>query len=205
LQLDENERSHLFLLALKQPPPLATYSTPAISPTLQQFLNQLTTVPAAAVDSRLNMVAWNKAYYALFGDRSTGSERERNLIWLFFTSPLSRQRNKEWEELARVFLAQFRVGYGRFSEDPWWAEQIAELSKVSPEFRELWARHDVQSVSEGHKTFYHPIVGELHFKFILLQTVDASDLRVLVHLPCDPVTATKVEQLTGCNFDIKLS
>jgi hypothetical protein len=33
------------------------------------------------------------------------------------------------------------------------------------EFRELWARHDVRSVSEGRKTMHHPLVGELAFDF----------------------------------------
>src|SRR5436305_3290 len=58
LQLDANEREHLFLLALRQPPPVETFSPPTISPTLQQFLNQLGTIPASVVDARLNVVAW---------------------------------------------------------------------------------------------------------------------------------------------------
>ncbi len=103
------------------------------------------------------------------------SERERNLIWRLF-SPPSQQRNEEWEKLARVYLAQFRAGYGRFINDPWWAEQIAELNRISPEFRELWPRQDVLNVSEGRKTMHHPLAGELSFDFLWLQTVDSSDL-----------------------------
>jgi len=41
LQLDANERAHLFLLAVRQPPPVETFAPPTISPTLQQFLEQL--------------------------------------------------------------------------------------------------------------------------------------------------------------------
>src|SRR5436190_23024213 len=67
LQLDANERTHLFLLALRQPPPVETFSPPTISPTLQQFLNQLETTPACVVDSRLNVVARNKAHCVVFG------------------------------------------------------------------------------------------------------------------------------------------
>src|SRR6478609_1534604 len=43
LQLDANEREHLFLIALRQPAPVETFSAPAISRTLQHFLNQLGT------------------------------------------------------------------------------------------------------------------------------------------------------------------
>ena len=195
LQLDVNERAHVFLLALSQPPPVETFSPPTVSPTLQQFLNQLGTTPACAVDARLNVVAQNVAHCAVFGDYATSSERERNLIWRLFTSP-ARQRNEEWEELARVYLAQFRAEYGRFINDPWWAKQIAELSEISPRFRELWACHDVLNVSEGRKTMHHPLAGELTFDFLWLQTVDSRDLRLLIHTPRrNSGTADKIERL----------
>jgi transcriptional regulator with XRE-family HTH domain len=196
LQLDANERAHLFLLAFRQPPPpVETFSPMTISPTLQQFLTQLGTIPACVVDPRLTVVAWNAACRVVFGDFATRSERERNLIWLLFTAPL-RQANEEWEELARVYLAQFRAGYGRFINDPWWATQIAELSRISPEFREVWACHDVLNVSEGRKTMHHPLAGELIFDFLWFHTVDPSDLRLLIHTPrSNSGTAEKIERL----------
>src|SRR5215813_4585861 len=43
LQLDDSERTYLFLLALRQPPPVETFSPPTISPTVQLFLDQLGT------------------------------------------------------------------------------------------------------------------------------------------------------------------
>ena len=201
LLLDANERAHLFLLALRQPPPVETFSPTAISSTLHQFLTQLGTIPACMVDARLNVVAWNAASRVVFGDFATRTAQERNLIWQLFTSP-ARQANEEWEELARVYLAQFRAGYGRFINDPWWATQIAELTRISPEFRELWTRHDVLNVSEGRKTVHHPLVGALAFDFIWFQTVDARDLRLLIHTPrSHSGTAEKIEQLLALSSE----
>ena len=195
LQLDMNERAHLFLLALRQPPPVESFSSTAISPTFQQFLNQLGTIPACVVDARLNVVTWNAVFRVVFGDYATLSEQERNLIWRLFTLP-SRQGSEEWEEIARVYVAQFRAGYGRFINDPWWTQQIAELSRISPEFRQLWDRHDVLNVSEGQKTIHHPLVGELAFEFLFFQTVDSSGLRLLIHTPRNNSgTTEKIEQL----------
>ncbi len=195
LQLDANERAHLFVLAHGQPPPVESFSSTTISLTLQQFLNQLGTIPACVVDTRLNVIAWNTAYCVVFGDFATLSERERNLIWRLFTLPLP-QGNKEWEEIARVFVAQFRAEYGRFINDPWWAKRITELSRISPEFRQLWNRHDVLNVSEGRKTMHHPLVGELCFDFLWLQAVDSSDLRLLIHTHRNNSgTTEKIEQL----------
>src|SRR5579859_6709525 len=56
LQLDANERAHLFVLAHSQPPPVETFIPPTISPALQQFLDHLGTIPASIVDARLNIV-----------------------------------------------------------------------------------------------------------------------------------------------------
>ncbi len=194
LRLDENERKHLFLLVLRQPPPVDAFSHTTISPTLQHFLNQLGTSPACVIDARLDVVAWNKAFRAVFGDCETQSERERNLIWRIFTSPAL--KNAQWEEHTRLYLAHFRAGYDRFIEDPWWATQIAELNRISSEFRELWARHDVLNVSEGRKLMHHPFVGEMAFEFLWFQTVDSSDLRLLVHTPrSNSGTANKIERL----------
>ena len=197
LQLDTDERTHLFLLALKQPPPVETFSPMTINPAFQQFLQQLGTTPACVVDARLNVVEWNTAFHATIGGYSVMmSERERNMIWRLFTSPLLQEESEQGEKLARVFLAQFRAGYGRFINDPWWSTQIAELSRISPAFRELWARHDVISRPEGWKSIHHPLVGELTLDFFLLQAVDSSDLRLLIYSPrSNSGTAEKIERL----------
>jgi transcriptional regulator with XRE-family HTH domain len=203
LQLNADERTHLFFLALRQPPPIETFSSETISPIFQQFLQQLGTTPACVIDARLSVVEWNRAFHVVIGGISgyatAVSERERNMIWRLFTPPLVRQGNEEWEKLASVFLAQFRAGYGRFINDPWWGEQIAELSRVSPAFRELWSRHDVLNRPEGGKTIPHPLVGELTLDFFLLQPVDACDLRLLIYSPrSNSGTAEKIERLLAC-------
>lgn len=205
LQLDTDERTHLFLLALNQPPPIETFSPMTITPTFQQFLQQLGTTPACVLDARLNVVEWNRAFYATIGVLSSYSatmpERERNMIWRLFTSPLLRKGSKEGEQLARAFLAQFRAGYGRFINDPWWGTQIAELSRISPAFRELWARHDVINRPEGCKLIHHPLVGELTLDFFLLQEGDSCDLRLLIYSPrSNSGTTEKIERLLAFEY-----
>ena len=203
LQLDTDERTHLFLLALNQPPPIETFSPMPIAPIFQQFLQQLGTTPACVIDARMNVLDWNTAFQATIGGYSAMmSERERNMIWRLFTPPLVRKESEEWEKLARVFLAQFRAGYGRFINDPWWATQIAELSRISPEFRELWARHDVANSPEGWKLIHHPLVGELSLDFFLLQTADSCNLRLLIYSPrTNSGTAEKIERLLAFEQD----
>jgi transcriptional regulator with XRE-family HTH domain len=193
LRLDDNERTYLFLLALRQPPPVETFSPAILSPTLQLFLDQLGTTPACVVDARLNVVARNRAHEAVFGTHDGQSERNRNIIWRIFTQP--GPKSPHWEAFVRMILAQFRAEYGRFVEDPWWAKQIADLSEISPEFRDLWARPDVFNALEGHKSFDHPRVGELAFEFLWLLAVNSPDLRIFVYTPRSKETAEKIARL----------
>jgi transcriptional regulator with XRE-family HTH domain len=201
--LDANERAHLFLLALRQPPPVDTYTPPTISPALQRFLDQLGLTPACAVDARLNVLACNAPFRLIFGDYPNASEQNQNLIWRLFTKPHT-SHSAEWEELLRIYVAQFRAEYGRFINDPWWAKQIDDLSQISPKFRELWARHDVLNVTEGWKKLHHPVEGELIFDFLIVQTVDASGLRLLIHTPrTGSGTAEKIERLLAAEAQSK--
>ena len=113
-----------------------------------------------------------------------------------FTNPVSRKVNEHWREIATAYLAEFRASYGRFINDPWWTDMIAELSAVSPEFREIWPHHDVVHLSEGHKLLHHPIIGDLDFDILWLQTVESGDLRLLFHTPRPETdTAAKIQRL----------
>jgi transcriptional regulator with XRE-family HTH domain len=209
LHLDANERAHLFVLALRQLPPVESSAPPTPSPILLQFLDHMGAAPTIITDPRLTVVAVNAAFRVVFGVYMTPSEqsdgdarmdeRNRNMIWHLFTSPFMRREGKAWWDISRIYLAQFRAEYGRFITDPWWTEQITELSQISPEFRELWARHDVLTVTEGQKTMLNEQVGELTFDFLWLKAVDGSDLRLLMHLP-RPNTGTteKIAHLLAC-------
>ncbi|KIL40945.1 transcriptional regulator [Gordoniibacillus kamchatkensis] len=197
LQLNENERRHLFLLALGQQPPETAPSSPVISETLQNVLDLLGTAPALVTDVRLNVVAWNKAAALVFGDYGSMPEKEKNTVWRTFTSPFIRELLQDyWEAHARRRLAQFRAGYGRFVGDPWWTELIAGLHEASAEFRAWWPRHDVLGAPEGRKLLHHPAAGELAFEHITFQVNDAPDLKVMVNTPLDDYgTADKMKRL----------
>ena len=160
---------------------------------MQLFLDQLGTTPAYLVDARFNSVARNRAHCVVFGIHEGESERDRNMIWRVFT--FRGVKDADWWAFARLCLAQFRAEYGRFIGDPWWAKQIAELSAVSPEFRDLWARPDVLNVLEGRKSIDHPLVGELVFDFLWLQVVNSPDLRLFVYTPHSKETVDKIVQL----------
>lgn len=196
LQLDSNERNHLFMLALQQLPADLTPAESTISPAVQSFLDLQGTSLAYVTDQRLNIVAWNRAASLIYGNYEAMSTRERNTVWRTFTSPYVRQLLQEnWEAHARHRLAQFRISYGKFAGDPWWMEIIEELNQASPDFRAWWPKHDVLNGPEGKKINHHPTAGLLVFDQISFFVSDASHLTVTINLPSNDDTTSKLSKL----------
>lgn len=184
LQLDSNERKHLFLLALQQLPADLPPAESAINPSLQRFLDLQGTSPTMVMDQRLNIVAWNRVASLIYGDYEGMSARERNSVWRTFTSPYIRELLQDtWETHARHRLAQFRANYGKFAGDPWWMAFIEELNQASEEFRTWWPEHDVLNGPEGVKINYHPAVGRIAFHQISFFVSDAPHLTVTINIP----------------------
>lgn len=196
LQLDANEREHLFLLAHQQPPPEGHPLRERVSTTLQRFLDNLDLSPAFAVGPRWDIIAWNEAARIVLYDFPSVSVRERNVLWRMFTSVSHRQMVVDWDKHARRILAQFRTSYGRLPEDPWMTELVNDLQAISPEFRAWWPDHEVLRAPDVRKVLNHPEVGYLQFERVMFQTYDEPDLKVIVSTPLDEgETAAKIRQL----------
>ena len=143
LQLNANEREHLFFLAHQQPPPETMPPRETVSAALYHFLDQFDLSPAFAIGSRWDIVAWNEAARLVLYNFPRATLRERNVVWRTFTSAEHRQLVIDWEKHARRILAQFRTSYGRFPGDPYMTALVHDLLAVSPDFRTWWAYHEV--------------------------------------------------------------
>jgi transcriptional regulator with XRE-family HTH domain len=202
LQMDANEREHLFFLAHQQPPPEGTPLRERVSATLQNFLDHLDLSPAFAIGPCWDIVAWNDAACVVLYDFPNMTRRERNVVWLTFTSAPHRQLVVDWDKHARRILAQFRTSYGRFPGDPWMTELINDLLATSPEFRVWWSDHEVLRGPEGKKVFNHPQAGSLAFEHLMFQMYDEPDLKVIVYTPINEGgTAAKIRLLLGLSAE----
>ena len=183
LQLTPDERTHLFMLALQQLPSETLFPKNSVSPTLQHLIDHLELCPALIANYQLDVLAWNQAACALFGDFSRMTTRARNRIWDFFTNPVCRQMLVDWEEHAQAILAWFRSVCGRYLGDVKLTELAKDLQRVSPEFRQWWLEHEVQGKHEGLKVYKHPIFGRLEFEYSLFQVTEAPELTLVVYTP----------------------
>jgi transcription regulator MmyB-like protein len=197
LQLDADERAHLFILAHGQSPADPLPLTQTIDPALQLILDTMGIYPALVLSPRWDMIAWNQAASRMIADFSVLTSRERNLLWFLFTDSRHHAMAMDWEREAVSFLALFRASTQRYVGEPWLIELINNLKQVSPAFREWWPRHDIQGVQTDHKYLIHPLLGLLVLQAKTFQVADHPDLQMVVYTPVSGTdTAAKLALLS---------
>jgi transcriptional regulator with XRE-family HTH domain len=161
LNLDDNERRHLFTLAraARRPAAPPRRRAPERVPQSTRNLLQVINTPALVVGRHLDVLAWNPLAEALFGDPGTMPAQRRNLLLGLFEDPSARLRCRDWEGFALQYIGMLRSAVAADPSHPRATTIIGELSIASPEFRRLWARHDVREAVHGSKLFHHPEVG----------------------------------------------
>ncbi|QBD75983.1 XRE family transcriptional regulator [Ktedonosporobacter rubrisoli] len=199
LHLSEDEKSHLFVLARQPLPVKSEASCEIVRPAYQRVLQALETeIPAFITGRTYDVLAWNRAACAVFGDFSALLESERNLLWQLFTdSPFHRlfAESAARERYAQEVLETFRARVNQYLDEPTIADFIARLELASPEFRQKWSQHNVRQACTIWQALRHPAVGELNFEMATFQVVNHTDMRCHMHTPADEATAGKIHEL----------
>jgi transcriptional regulator with XRE-family HTH domain len=176
LDLDEAER-HLLDLARAAGPARRARRRPAarqVRPNLARILDGMTQVPAFVQNGRLDVLATNPLARALYAPLFADPARPANFARFNFLDPHARVFWMNWERAADDTVAMLRTEAGRDPHDKDLADLVGELSTRSDAFRVRWAAHDVRLHRTGHKHIQHPVVGELHLSYEVMD------------LPADP-------------------
>ncbi|MDT7635725.1 MAG: hypothetical protein QOC83_13, partial [Pseudonocardiales bacterium] len=80
----------------------------------------------------------------------------------------------DWERAADDSVAMLRTEAGRDPYDKALTDLVGELCTRSDDFRVRWAAHDVRLHRTGLKHIRHPVVGDLHLNYDVME------------LPADP-------------------
>jgi len=172
LQLDEAERAHLVDLARAAgPAPRAHRKPPAqqVRPGVARILDGMTAVPAFVLNGRLDVLATNPLAEALFAPMFADPARPANHARFTFLNPRARDFWIDWERAADDSVAMLRTEAGRDPYDKGLTELVGELCTRSEAFRVRWAAHDVRLHRTGLKHFHHPVVGELHLFYEVME------------------------------------
>ncbi|GIG99028.1 transcriptional regulator [Plantactinospora mayteni] len=179
LRLTEPERAHLYLLAGLNPPRSGGTRGVAVTPELRHLLDAWMPRPAMLRDRYWNLLAVNDAARTVFGYGDT----DHNCLITFFTSARYRDTHPHWASVAPAVVAAFRADAAHSPADPEFRRVIDDLHAVSPDFAELWARHDVGVPGQAVKVVHHPEVGELFFDMTTLAVVDRPDWYLELYNP----------------------
>jgi transcriptional regulator with XRE-family HTH domain len=191
LRLDRAEREHLYRLA-EATPLRAGAGSMVVTTALREVLHGLDPLPATLINSRFDIIESNDAHRGLFSEWHSLPCIHQNLLWCCVTEPRARERFLNYDEEVGHLVARLRAAYGRHVGDPAWEEDLRRLTEISPEFAELWARHEVAEPAERVLRFLHPAAGELAFFRTELAIPAAAGLRVTVYTPQDARTRERL-------------
>jgi transcriptional regulator with XRE-family HTH domain len=194
LRLDAAERAHLFALA-ELADPQQTPQPPAVGPAVQAVLAALEPVPATVVGPHWELLASNRAYLALTGDYRTLPCRYRNTLLLYFCEIGWRDIMGDWAANAPRLVAKVRTAMAADVADPGWQQLLELLHAHSPEFRELWQRHDVAAIDSMHKVLHHEQVGVIRTEVLHSWLTDQRGARLTVYTPSDEAARSAYERL----------
>jgi transcriptional regulator with XRE-family HTH domain len=193
LRLDQAECEHLFRLA-GVPAVTGPATDDRLEPQVQSVLDSIGDLPAAVMNSRYDVLAWNTAYAAMW-PQVLRDEWGCNLLWSSFTTPecCSTFVNRD-QELPQM-VATFRASFGRHLGEPAWTDLIQRLSTASPEFERLWAAHDVAVPTTRVKVFRHHAAGEVRLSVVSFAVVATPETRMTVYTAADEESRERLRLL----------
>ncbi|HUD40053.1 MAG TPA: helix-turn-helix transcriptional regulator [Streptosporangiaceae bacterium] len=197
LMLDRDEHAHLFSLAGSADPQQITAECAAVPPQLRRMLTQLEPFPASVVNAKYDLLAYNRTYARLFDDLDAVPRQDRNCMWLCFTDPAWRKALLDWEDAATRMVANLRWLMADHVAEPSWKSLVKRLRAASPEFAELWERHEVRSIENKTKHVRNPLVGELRLDVMNTWLSPHPGTRLHVYSPADETTEQRLHELAA--------
>jgi len=162
LRLSRDESDHLHRLAGHPAPDRVGVST-HVRPVLLHVLDQLDDCAAFVCSDTDEILAQNRLSLLLQGDHTGHTGVEASSTYRWFVEPGAQDRivAEDRPEHSRVRVADLRATWSRRHQDADVRALVDALLADSPEFADIWERHEVGVRHLQHKRFVHPEVGEL--------------------------------------------
>ncbi|MFI6631141.1 helix-turn-helix transcriptional regulator [Nonomuraea fuscirosea] len=196
LQLTGAEREHLAGLA-GQILPRAHRERERIPAEARALLDRLGAIPAYVVNSRQDIVAWNRAAVALITDFGLVPPGERNAVRLALrlAGTLCAAAPEAEATFARQSASQLRTAVLKHPADRALAELINEFAAHDADFAAGWRDHDVRPITAVRKRVNHPALGELELERTTLLFPGAGHTLVMYTAEPGSSSAAALERL----------
>jgi transcriptional regulator with XRE-family HTH domain len=183
LQLDDDERAHLFDLVRttqRRAPRTRATERATVRPGIQRVLDSIET-PAFVQNARLDRLASNRIGRALYSLPEDGSRDRFNYAHYLFFDPRAKTFHRDFAQAEHNVVARLHAASAQDAYDKELIEVIGRLSTQSEEFRTLWASHDVFRYRSGAKLLTHSEVGDLEFGYESFELSTDPGLVMLVY------------------------
>jgi transcriptional regulator with XRE-family HTH domain len=197
LRLDQAEKEHLYRLADIPAVAAPDGDRQRLAPEVQTILDGLTPLPAHVVNDRFDLLAWNRAYAALFPSCVRAPKDQRNVLWRCFTVPSCCNQFVNRDANLPRMVAKLRAAYGRHIWEPAWTNFVRRMSRQSPQFARMWETHDVAQPETEIKIFRHAAFGEIRMSATSLAVIATSDTWMYVSTPADDVSREILERIVA--------
>lgn len=195
LRLSPVEREYLHLTARGEAPPRPLPDRRAgVTASLRAILDGMPMLPAYVLDHSFDILAYNAAATAMFGD-GFGHGTASNAALMLFLEPGTRKSQLSWAQIARETVGALRANAAKYPEDPRLHAVIARLRGGHRDFAGWWDDHTVGERSSGVKRVAHPTAGVLAVGYDMLTAPDASEQRLVVVTPADAETEQRLRAL----------
>lgn len=177
LRLTVDEQKHLYSLAgvaWRLEGNLASRPVPA---ELLVLLDSWEEAGAIVLDPLLDILAMNSRAQDLF----SGFAQTANLLEMVLLDQQARTFFVDWEASAAATVANLRSSADFSTVPARFRELIALLRRTSPEFPELWLRHDVKPKTHETKELLHHREGLLTLDFHAFGVTSAPGHQLLVY------------------------
>lgn len=190
LRLAPAERTYLFLLAGRVDRNDASkLADEQVSKTVESCVFSISR-PAVVFDKYWTPLFWNAEFEKLFSLWLRGPEM--NLLRYVFLDLNARAFVVDWELQARRLLAEFRLDFGKYIDDPKMLELFRGLNEGSDFFRQVWKEQQVMLREGTQKSFNHPQLGLLNYFFTTFLPAADPALKLVILKPCSEAAITRL-------------
>lgn len=192
LRLTDTDRLHLRRIAKAQDgTPCLIVEPPAttIGPSTRMVLDRLEPAPAVVVNRLTDVLAHTEGFRLLaepIGLLGPSALPAPNLVRHVFADPRAREVYPDWEAVADRRVADLRLAL--HGSDPYVIALLDELRLSARATRPA-------PLATAPETVDHPEAGVLHLRPETMTFPDSDDLRLVLYLPDDEDTATRLDRL----------
>ncbi len=184
LQLNDDERSYIYLLAYGQRPvkdsPLREANTEAI---LWQIADAYKPSPVYVANQVADVLTWNAAATEWYTDFAKLPDEHRNTVWWTLMEPDARERLVMWDDEAKDVIGRLRAVSAVRPGDRRLSQLIADLMKGSPEMRRWWSDHEIRSQAPRVRWLRHPQLGVRAMNLVVAYPAGMDGIGIAFHLP----------------------